>query len=119
VRRGVFHFLFVGFYIFFLGVLLPGHDHHWVRIGDYGDGDPDEAFSCMSTPPPGHQDLPHDDDCGHCAFCQFQARISHSPVMPVIVPTLLPLNFVFIARAPAYVPADIDPTYVARGPPMA
>jgi hypothetical protein len=114
VRRSLFHFAFVSFYILFLGVILPAHDHSWLRIDD---GDADEAFQTMSAPPPGRSDLPHQDDCEHCAFCQFAARISHSPPMPTIVPSLLRLNYIFVVRPPAYIPADIDRMADARGPP--
>jgi hypothetical protein len=114
VRRRLFHFLFVGFYIFFLGVILPAHDHSWLRIDD---GDADDALQTMSAPAKGRANLPLQHDCEHCAFCQFAAHISHSPAMPTMVTSLLPLNYVFIIRPPAYIPADIHRTADARGPP--
>ena len=72
----------------------------------------------MSVPASGRADLPQQHDCEHCAFCQFAARISHSPPMPVIVPALLRLDYVLVVYPPDYIPADIAHAVNARGPPI-
>jgi hypothetical protein len=107
----------VVFYILFFGLILPAHDHSWLRIDNDDDGD--AALAAFSLPQGRKPAVPPRDDCDHCAFCQFAARLSHCPALPVIVPLLLPANYLFISTPPAFVPANILRTADARGPPTA
>ena len=113
MRRRPAHVLFVLFYLLFFGLILPGHDHTWLRIDN--DENADAAFSMPQDRKPA---VPPRDDCAHCAFCQFAARLSHCPVLPGLVLSLLPLNYRFISSPPGYVPVDLIRTADARGPPI-
>lgn len=116
MRHRPVHFAIVAFYMLFFSVILPGHDHSWLRM----DADDEcQALVLPSIPTKGSTPTPerHDGSDG-CAFCQFAARISHNTAPPPIVPSLLPLNYVVIAAAPAYVPANPRLTSDSRGPPV-
>ena len=116
MRRSLIHFVFVAFYTLFFSVVLPVHDHSWLRICDDDDG----CEALVPPAPPAKDDAPaHHDDCDGCAFCQFAARISHCTAPPPIVPNLLLLNYVSIARMPVHIPATPRRTSDPRGPPVA
>ncbi|HWB53958.1 MAG TPA: hypothetical protein VG722_07190 [Tepidisphaeraceae bacterium] len=117
MRRTRAHVLFVFFYALFFGLILPAHDHTWLRIDN--DGDADAALAAFATPGDHKPSVPPRDDCAHCAFCQFAARLSHSPALPGLVLSLQPLNYLFISSPPAYVPADVQRMSDARAPPIA
>jgi hypothetical protein len=114
MRHGIFHIFFAIYLTLFLGVLLPAHNDDWLRIPD---GDAAEAL--VPPPQPGQDQLPHQHDCEHCAFCQFAAHMTHCPPPPPLIRSLLPLNHVFIARTPLFIPADVWRTSDSRGPPTA